>query len=73
MFVLLLPRLAKKAGIEKRVHPHGFRHSGAVRLLRSGADVAVISKALGHSNIATTDRYINHLHPQMVVDAMKEE
>jgi len=69
----LLPRLAKKAGIEKRVHPHGFRHSGAVRLLRAGADVAVISKALGHSNIATTDRYINHLHPQMVVDVMKEE
>jgi len=65
--------LAEKAGIGKRVHPHGFRHSGAVRLLRAGADVAVISKALGHSNIATTDRYINHLHPQMVVDAMKEE
>ena len=69
----LLPRLAKKAGIEKRVHPHGFRHSGAVRLLRAGVDVGIISRALGHASIATTDRYINHLHPQMVIDAMKKE
>lgn len=69
----LLPRLAKIAGIEKRVHPHGFRHSGAVRMLRAGLGVDVISRGLGHSNIAVTDRYINHLHPQAVVDAMKEE
>jgi len=69
----LLPRLAKKAGVEKRVHPHGFRRSGAVRLLRTGVDVGVISRALGHSSIATTDRYLNHLHPQVVVNAMKAE
>ncbi len=69
----LMPRLAEKAGIDKRVHPHGFRHSGAVRLMNAGNNVGVISNALGHSSIATTDRYLNHLHPQAVLDAMKEE
>ena len=69
----LLPRLAAKAGITKRVHPHGFRHSGAVRMLRSGKDVGIISKGLGHSSIATTHRYLDHLHPEVVIAAMKEE
>lgn len=69
----LLPRLAKKAGIDKRVHPHAFRHSGAVRLFRSGINVGVISNGLGHSSIATTDRYLNHLNPEAVIEAMKQE
>ena len=41
----LLPRLAEKAGIDKRVHAHAFRHSGAVRLLR--ATVAWADESLG--------------------------
>ena len=69
----LLPRLAAKAGIEKRVHAHGFRHSGAVRMIRAGHDVGIISRALGHSSIATTHRYLNHLNPQTVIEAMREE
>ena len=32
----LLPRLAKKAGIEKRVHPHGLRHTFASQLRSEG-------------------------------------
>lgn len=69
----LLPRLAKKVGIEKRVHAHAFRHSGAVRLLRAGNNVGVISKGLGHSSIAVTHRYLDHLSPEEVIDAMREE
>lgn len=47
------PRLAGD-----RVTPHVFRHSCAVALLQSGTDVTVIRDYLGHSSIATTNRYI---------------
>lgn len=57
----LLRRLAAKAGIEKRVHPHGLRHSYAVELRKAGMDVAAISRLLGHSSVAVTARYLDHL------------
>jgi site-specific recombinase XerD len=57
----LLGRLAGKAGIEKRVHPHGFRHTFAVELEMAGTPVTVISKLLGHSSTAVTSRYLDHL------------
>ncbi|NIT78779.1 MAG: tyrosine-type recombinase/integrase [Thermoplasmata archaeon] len=66
-----LRRLGRKAGIEKRVHAHGLRHSFAVSLLREGQNVGIIQGALGHSNIATTSRYLAHLAPEEVVAAMK--
>ena len=53
----LFKRLAAKAGLDKRVHPHGLRHSGAVHLLDEGKDVVVISRQLGHSNLGTTNTY----------------
>jgi len=55
----LLKRLAAKAGIDKRVHPHSLRHTFADELRRSGADVVTISKLLGHSSIAVTARYLD--------------
>jgi site-specific recombinase XerD len=67
----LLPRLAKKAGIEKRVHPHGLRHTMACELLQEGIDIGIISKQLGHSSIATTARYLDHISPTKVVTTMQ--
>lgn len=57
----LLHRLAGKAGVDKRVHPHGFRHSYAVDLEQAGVPVTMISKLLGHSSVAVTARYLEHL------------
>ena len=57
----LLRRLAGKAGVEKRVHPHGLRHSYAVELRKANVDVAAISKLLGHSSVSVTARYLDHL------------
>lgn len=67
----LLPRLARRAGIAKRVHPHGLRHTCASELRAEGVDVGVISRQLGHSSIATTVRYLDHVAPQQVIDAMQ--
>lgn len=67
----LLPRLAAKAGIDKRVHAHGLRHTMAAEMRAEGQDIGVISKALGHSSIATTARYLDHVAPVAVIDAMR--
>lgn len=67
----LLHRLAEKAGIEKRVHPHGLRHSMAYELMMEGVPMPVIQRQLGHSSLATTDRYLSHLAPKDVVEAMQ--
>lgn len=68
---LLLRRLAKRAGISKRVHPHGLRHSRAHQLEAEGVPVSIVSKILGHSSIATTSIYLDHIHPTDVVDTLR--
>lgn len=57
----LLPRLANRAGIEKRVHAHGLRHTFAVELEAEGAVLSTIRDALGHSSAAVTDRYLQRV------------
>jgi site-specific recombinase XerD len=68
---MLLPRLARRAGIEKRCHPHGLRHTFAYELAGEGVPIHVIQAQLGHSSVATTDRYIRHLRPEAIIAAMQ--
>jgi site-specific recombinase XerD len=63
-----LKRLAGRAAIDKRVHPHGFRHTFAVDLLREGVPITMIQKLLGHGDLATTARYLDHLLPLEAVE-----
>lgn len=67
----LLPALRKRAGIDKRVHAHGFRHTLAFELAMEGVPVEVIRKQLGHTNLGTTTRYLDHLGAKDVIDAMR--
>jgi site-specific recombinase XerD len=67
----MLPRLGTRAGIEKRVHAHGLRHTHAAELASENTPVTIIAAQLGHSSVATTDRYIRHLAPAAVVKAMQ--
>jgi site-specific recombinase XerD len=66
----MLPGLARKAGIAKRVHAHGLRHTFAVRMREEGMDIGFISHQLGHSDIATTVRYIRHVAPTDAIQAV---
>lgn len=68
----LVPRLAKKAGIERRVHPHALRRAFAYELAESGVAVPVISAALGHESVATTAKYLNAIRPGSVLRAIQE-
>ena len=68
---VMLKRLAARAGIDKRVHAHGLRHTHAAQLRAEGIDIAIISKQLGHSAISTTALYLDHLAPQAVIEAMR--
>ncbi len=69
---VLLPRLARKADIEKRVHAHGLRHTHAAQLRAEGVDIGIISKQLGHRSIATTARYLDHIAPQQVIETIRQ-
>lgn len=55
---------ARKAGIKKRVHPHGLRHTGASELAADGVPLLEIAAQLGHSSPATTARYLHLLNPE---------
>jgi len=68
---VMLKRLAARAGIDKRVHAHGLRHTHAAQLRAEGIDIAIISRQLGHASITTTARYLDHIAPRAVIEAMR--
>jgi integrase/recombinase XerD len=67
----LLPKVAARAGIDKRVHPHGMRHTHAGELANSRLPLTHIAAQLGHASVATTDAYIAKLNPTERIDAMR--
>lgn len=49
---------AKSAGINKRVSPHTWRHTGALLYILNGGDPFSLQKILGHSDMSMVRKYI---------------
>jgi integrase/recombinase XerD len=69
MIFTIVKNAAAKAGLQKNVSPHTFRHSFATHLLENGADLRAIQMMLGHESITTTEIYM-HVDKSHLKDVM---
>ncbi|WEZ17802.1 tyrosine-type recombinase/integrase [Bacillus safensis] len=65
-----LHKYSKRYGLNN-INPHALRRGYAKSLLDKGANLALISKALGHSNLAVTTQYLD-LDVEEVADNLRD-
>ena len=65
-FWKLLKGYAMDAGIQEDITPHTLRHSFAAHLIQNGANVRDVQQMMGHSDVSTTQLYV-----QMNMDHMR--
>ena len=71
MIFIIVKDLAKKAGLNKNISPHTFRHSFATHLIEGGADLRAVQEMLGHESITTTEIY-THLNKNYLKEVVNK-
>ncbi len=71
MIFLIIKELVNKAGINKTISPHTFRHSFASHLVEGGADLRAVQEMLGHESITTTEIY-THLDREFLRKTLEQ-
>ena len=66
-----LKTIAEKIGVKVNLTTYVARHSYATVLKRSGVNVALISETLGHSDLKTTQIYLDSFENSQIDEAMK--
>lgn len=66
---MVFHRMAKRAGVTGRFNPHAQRHALAKRMLRNGANLAAVSKVLGHADIRVTHEHYGQYEDQEAYEA----
>ena len=66
-----LKQLANELNITANVTTYVARHSFATILKKSGVNIGIISQALGHQDIKTTQIYLSKFDNEQVDEAMK--
>ena len=71
-------RYARRAGVlkptrdgERPINPHMLRHSYATRLIEAGVPIHDVAAALGHSSVATTEKYL-HVSDDRLADKLRQ-
>lgn len=67
----VIAQFRREAGIERHITPHMLRHTVATLLLRNGADIRVVQEFLGHTSIATTQRY-THITKEHLIGVLRK-
>jgi integrase/recombinase XerD len=70
-YITDLKMRGRKVGIQKRVHPHVFRHSFGTEIKRRGGDIQDIKELLGHRDIKSSERYIQLANDHLKNIAMR--
>ena len=68
----MLKRRGLKAGITKRVHPHGLRHTGASEMVEEGYSLLDIQQQLGHKHAHTTSNYLHQINPKERAERLRQ-
>ena len=70
MIFTIIKQAAVRAGIDKQISPHTFRHSFATHLLEGGASIRQVQEMLGHESIITTEIYthLDNTHLRRTVE-----